>query len=297
MTIEHKLISLAEFKAKTEGPGGFEGYISRWGELDDGGDIVAKGAHVDAIPDFLEHGFITNNHDWAFASLLGYPTSAYEDEEGTWVSMEFHSTEDAQTARVKALERRKAGRSVRLSMGYQPQDVLWIEPADYATEIPKYSKPAFVAANIQKAGTFPQVRILLKEQLFEGALVSVPMLASAAVTAVKSSDSDGLHAGMTLEEQGRQALALVTSYNDRLKAIVRLAIETKVGAAISQARRERISTWGQTLRQLADEVDELYEETAPKPKQEDDEGKQALIADVLLAIARRDSARRGVPIR
>jgi acyl-CoA reductase-like NAD-dependent aldehyde dehydrogenase len=196
------------------------------------------------------------------------------------------------------MERMKAGKSALLSVGYQPVDTLIIRPEDYATEIPKYSKPAFVAANIQKAGQFPQVRILLKEQLFEGALVSVPMLNSAAVTAVKSSDSDGTHGGMTLEEQGRQAHALVTSYNDRLKAVVRLALETKVGAAISQARRDRIGKWGQTLRQMADEFDELLDETAPKPKEEeDDKESKQLIADVTLAMVLRDIARRGVPIR
>jgi HK97 family phage prohead protease len=257
MTRETKLISLADFKAKTDGPGGFEGYISRWGELDDGGDIVAKGAHEETIPRFLENGFLTNNHDWTFASILGYPVKATEDDEGTLVGFEFHSTPDAQAARTKTIERMRAGKSARLSMGYQPTAAMVIEPKDYATEIPKYSKPAFVASNIEKAGRFPMVRVLLKDDLFEGALVGMPMLGSASVTAVKSL-TDGLGTGLEYSDHILLLGTAIKEFADRTQA--RVEMRTKEGRVFSSANYDELVS-------LYERLGKLLESATPKPKE------------------------------
>lgn len=294
MTRETKLISLADFKAKTDGPGGFEGYISRWGELDDGGDIVAKGAHEDTLDQFLQNGFLTNNHDWTFASILGYPVKAAEDDEGTLVGFEFHSTPDAQAARIKTAERMKAGKSARLSMGYQPTAAITIAPADYATEIPKYSKPAFIAANIEKAGRFPQVRILLKDDLFEGALVGMPMLASAAVTSVKSALAS-LDDELPYSENLRIVVDAVRMLSDRTKA--RIDMRVKEGRVFSSANMTEMEDMASTLENMAKRMRSMMEAAALKPKEAPTDEAKALIAEIEIAMALRNIARIGATNR
>src|SRR5688500_20293766 len=119
MTVEHKYIDLAQMKAITDGAGGFEGYASVFGELDDVGDIILPGAYADTIPTFLEQGFTAQSHDWNVAGgVIGFPTEAREDGEGLFIRNAFHSTPDAQAVRTKVLERKAAGKRVSLSIGY-----------------------------------------------------------------------------------------------------------------------------------------------------------------------------------
>lgn len=184
---ETKFIDLAQFKASNEGPGGFEGYLSRFGELDDGGDIVPAGAYKDTIEQFLTRGFNTESHDWTFSKMIGFPVSAKEDNVGLYVKSQFHSTPDAQLVRVKAQERMDAGKGVYMSIGYEPSaQPIFINAKDYASEIPRYCAPDQVEANMAKASRFSKVRVLPKVELYEGALVTTPMLRSANVTSVKT---------------------------------------------------------------------------------------------------------------
>lgn len=185
MTVEHKNISLAEFKAIEDGPGGFEGYASRFSELDDVGDIVLPGAYKDTLPQFLKMGFTAQSHDWTVQGLIGYPVEAYEDAEGLYIRSEFHSTADAQDVRTKAQERQRAKKQVSLSIGYDPLEVGWIPANDYATELPKYVRPDLLSETLEKAKQFKKVRLLIKNELYEYGIVTAPALRSAAVTNIK----------------------------------------------------------------------------------------------------------------
>jgi HK97 family phage prohead protease len=205
MAVQHKFINLSEFKANDAGAGGWEGYLSKFGELDDGGDIVPAGAYSDTIDQFLTRGFNAESHDWTFSKMIGFPVAAKEDKVGLYVKSQYHSTPDAQLVRTKAQERMAAGKGVYMSIGYEPAaPPIFILPKDYATDIPQYSTPDLVQQNLAKAAGFPRVRILPKVNLFEGSIVSVPMLRTAEVTHMKSKQAvsktiKGMFADMLVE--------------------------------------------------------------------------------------------------
>lgn len=186
---ETKSVSLADFKAITDGPGGFSGYITKWGELDDVGDIVLKGAYLKTIPQFLKNGFVSDNHDWTYSKSPGYPIALKEDDIGAWTEMRYFSTPDAQDNRTKTQERLAAGMTAALSIGYEPEvPPMYVRKADYAAELPKYVRPELLQDALQKAQRFAQVRILPELHLYEYGTVGVPALRSAGISAVKSTD-------------------------------------------------------------------------------------------------------------
>lgn len=291
MTKQTKYISLAEFKAISDGPGGWEGYLSKTGEIDDGGDLVAQGAYKDTIAQFLTRGFNADSHGWRFADAIGFPTDAKEDDMGLYTRSQYHSTPDAQAVRVKVNERIAAGKGVYMSIGYEPGAApIWIEPQDYAEKIPQYSRPDMVDANLLKALQFPVIRVLPKVNLFEGSIVSVPMLRSAEVT---QSKSEGPRDGLTLEEHSHSVLAAVKEYADREADLTE--IRRKEGRPISEARRTRIAKVLDALTSLdeiRDELRALLDETAPK-----DTEKQASINAVMNYLQVIDLQLRGVPIK
>lgn len=59
-------------KMLDEGNGMLEGIGSVFGDLDDVGDIVIKGAFSDTLQDFSDRGFLANSHDWHVDGMIGY---------------------------------------------------------------------------------------------------------------------------------------------------------------------------------------------------------------------------------
>jgi HK97 family phage prohead protease len=304
MTKETKFISLAQFKAIEDGPGGFEGYVTTFGELDDGGDIILRGAYQETIPQFLTRGFTAEAHDWSFSGMIGYPTAAQEDDTGLYSAMEFHSTPDAQMVRVKAAERMAAGKGVYSSIGYEPAgSPIFIQPSDYATEIPKYSAPNLVEQNLAKASTFSRVRVLPKLHLYEYSLVTVPMLQSAAVTAIKS--------GADVQED--DDLVDGRSYSADLKALVddacrvidrtekRAALRLKEGRVLSSANWQALADMCDQMDELSKRVRSMLDEAKPKPKEdggkEEEASKTFDIQAVLNHLMVVDLQLKGVPIK
>lgn len=96
--------------------GSFEGYASTFGNVDEQGDEVVRGAFRETIPEFLSRGWISDAHQRD--QPIGLPTNAYEDHRGLVVAGKFHSTERAQTVRRFARERVQAGLEMGLSIGY-----------------------------------------------------------------------------------------------------------------------------------------------------------------------------------
>jgi HK97 family phage prohead protease len=190
--IERKYVKFSSIKCTGDpaGPGGFEGHTSIAGNLDDGGDIILDGAFKDVIAGFLKSGFTAHSHDWNIKDgVIGYPMEAREDKDGLFVSVKFHSTDDAQNVRTKMRERIADGKDVGLSIGYRPQAPTYIYPKDYDKELPKYLSPKFLDDGMQKAKQFKFVRVLTKMgELKETSVVTSPMNTASQVDMVKDSD-------------------------------------------------------------------------------------------------------------
>ncbi len=99
-------------------------------------------------------------------------------------------------------------------------------------------------------------------------------------------------AGRTLEMQTGMVRDAIAGLKGRLTDQARLAL--KEGRAISEGRRSRIRALRESMSEMMAELDGLLEETEPgkdKPKQ------SPITQDVILAMVRRDAARRGVTLK
>lgn len=184
--IERKFIDLKDLVVSEDGPGTIEGYRAVFGEIDEGGDLIVPGFFKESIAEYLDAGFTTHSHDWAFDKTVGYPLEAKEDDHGLHVKSEFHTTDDAQAVRQKAIERKKAGKRVGFSFGYSISDKSYIEAKDFKEQLPLYVKPERLQANLLKAQNFDRIRILKKGEIIEDAIVTAPMNKLAMASAVKS---------------------------------------------------------------------------------------------------------------
>jgi HK97 family phage prohead protease len=188
---ERKFIDLKALKVSDEGSGAIEGYRSVFGEIDEGGDIVVKGAFAECIPEFLRSGFTAESHDWDFSKAVGFPVEAKEDDYGWFVKSQFHSTPDAQNIRIKAQERFAAGKQVGFSFGYKTDEYQIIEQKDFKDQLPLFISADRLAENMKKAQQFSRIRILKKVSAIEDSLVTAGMNKLAAATGVKS-ESKGM---------------------------------------------------------------------------------------------------------
>lgn len=211
--------------------GGFDGYASLFGVLDDGGDIVERGAFAGTIDQFLKNGFIALGHDWN-GLPIGYPVDVHEDERGLYLRAEYHSTPEAQHARRVAQERMGRGMSVGLSIGYLPE----------------------------VAGSSPEGhRLLRKVGLFEVSQVNVPMLRPAGLSAVKSQP-------VPYQEHGDRVLATVSEYVARSHD--RLDLLRKEGRRFSEDTRRRHRAIREALLAVLADLDAMDpDDEQPKAQQ------------------------------
>lgn len=186
MNIERKFTALKDLTVTDEGAGTIEGYRSVFGVIDEGGDIVEKGAFKNTLSEYLHLGFTAHSHDWNFSEAVGFPVEAKEDDHGWWVKSQFHSTDDAQKIRTKAKERMEAGKQVGFSFGYAPKKYIHIEAKDYEAELPKYIKADLLPAMLKKAQEFNRIRVLKEVDAIEDSIVTAPMNKRAAATGIKS---------------------------------------------------------------------------------------------------------------
>jgi uncharacterized protein len=184
--IERKFVDLRQLKMSDAGPGTIEGYRSVAGVVDEGGDVVIKGAFADSIPEYLSSGFSASSHSWSFEDSIGFPVEAREDGHGFFVKSQFHSTPAAQTVRTIAKERLAAGKTVGFSFGYKADDFQFIEQKDFKDQLPQFIKPDRLEENLKKAQKFSRIRILKKVSVIEDSLVTAPMNKLATATSAKS---------------------------------------------------------------------------------------------------------------
>ncbi len=158
MGLEHKFVALGEAEAVTDGVR-IKGYASHFGEVDQGGDIVVRGAYEASLKRLDGKGGRVKmlwQHDPA--QPIGVWDVVREDARGLWV--EGRILEDVERGREAAALVR-AGAIDGLSIGYRT-----------------------VKATKNDKGQ----RLLTELELWEVSLVTFPMLPSARVAAAKGDD-------------------------------------------------------------------------------------------------------------
>jgi uncharacterized protein len=238
MDLERKVCADAkiEIKAGKDGHGQLTGYAAVFGLIDRDGDIIAKGAFVEDLPWFVENGFIAVGHNHGALPVASISKAA-EDDYGLLITADFHSTPEAQAARVTAQERIDRGKSVSLSIGYKPK----VGGVEYV----------------------PEGRLLKKVQTFETSLVNIPANPLALVTGVKDGLADGLEFTDHLEAVADAAQEVV------IRAKARHDLRVKAGRVLSAANREKLSALQASMTELGGELTRLLAETEPKAKEDD----------------------------
>lgn len=237
----HKMCATPDLKffGDDGGAGSMSGYLSAFGNIDRGGEIVVRGAFSKHLDTFLKDGFIALNHNWDVLPIATV-TEAHEDDFGLHFTADFHSTPAAQEARTVARERIARGKSVSTSIGYKVADS---ERTDSA--------------------------LLLKDlPLYEGSIVNVPMNPLPTIGMVKGwastrdeEDAAPL-AGMPFAAATDAALATVEDVIARAKAIIDL--RAKEGRMLSGANVARLDGMRVSLRDHADALDAMIAMAAPK---------------------------------
>lgn len=219
--MEYKFTPLSELKMSDSGSGSIEGHRAVHSIVDEGGDVIIKGAFADSIDSFLNSGFSAHSHLWTFAESIGFPIEAREDNKGFFVKSAFHSTRTAQDVRTIAKERLKAGKTVGFSFGFVVQDSEVVAPGEYERKLPRFLKADRLDQELIKAKRFSSIRILKKIEIIEDSIVTVPMNREAAATGIKSRHarrSASHPSALRLEGVRIRNHALKTLYGPSLKS-------------------------------------------------------------------------------
>lgn len=159
--VEHKDFEF-EVKEFAEA-GGLTGYLSTFGNIDQGGDIVEAGAFTKTIQDRPAFPLLWHHDPSEPAKVIGSFT-AKEDAKGLFIDADFLPDPDSQNMRLKAKALKDKGVKLGLSIGYQVVKFAWDKVKGES------------------------VRLLKELKLNEGSLTLFPMNELAFVTGVKSDD-------------------------------------------------------------------------------------------------------------
>jgi HK97 family phage prohead protease len=111
---EHLIAPVLEWKTAAGGSGELEGYVSVFGNLDQGGDVVLPGAFKKTLADWRGSKQplpLIADHDLSADGVIGSVREAKEDPVGLWVRAGFSSTAKAQDIRTKMIEGHLRGMS------------------------------------------------------------------------------------------------------------------------------------------------------------------------------------------
>jgi HK97 family phage prohead protease len=103
-----------EWKTVSGGSGELEGYVSVFGNVDLGGDVVVPGAFKKTLADWSRSNQpmpLIADHDLSTGGLIGSVREAKEDAIGLWVRAGFSATDKAQDIRTKMVEGHLRGMS------------------------------------------------------------------------------------------------------------------------------------------------------------------------------------------
>jgi HK97 family phage prohead protease len=110
---EHLIAPVLEWKA-AGGSGELEGYVSVFGNLDQGGDVVMPGAFKKTLAEWSRSAQplpLIADHDLSTDGVIGSVREAKEDPVGLWVRAGFSSDPKAQSIRTKMIEGHLKGMS------------------------------------------------------------------------------------------------------------------------------------------------------------------------------------------
>src|SRR5258708_2464523 len=110
---EH-LVVPGEWKAVAGGPGELEGYVSVFGNVDQGGDVVLPGAFTTTLRYWSKQAQplpLIADHDLSAEGVIGSVHDAREDATGLRVKARFSSDPKAQSIRTKMIEGHLRGMS------------------------------------------------------------------------------------------------------------------------------------------------------------------------------------------
>lgn len=208
----HKAVEDARAKVVSDGSGYLEGYVAAFGNVDEGGDRIVRGAFAKTIQERVPAGKVPlMARHWAYGGdavdAIGKITEAKEDEYGLWIHAEFSSAPSAQEIRTKIQE----GILWGLSIGYEL--IKWQETKEDNRVIVD----------------------LLEIKLLEATVTAHPMNEQAVITAAKSL-RDEIRAVETRNESSAPDWAGVASQLDALVAALGdLAHASKVTPAEASA--------------------------------------------------------------
>lgn len=299
---EWKILPLTEAKVSGDGTGSLAGYASTFGNVDSYGDTIAPGAYTKHLSRFVDHGFIAWSHDWE--TMIGTVASAKQDRTGLFITADFHSTPEAQTARTIAAERIARGKSMGLSIGYLAHQ--WAD----------------------RDGKDGITRELQEIEVFETSLVAIPADSFAQVTGVKShpfterpsklwtvpgfkvapppepdpepepapepdhDDESNFETPERFADQGERVLLELTAFAGRARELRALREErrtdpSKAGRVLSDANRRRLQALREQMNELSGQLDDLLSATEPAPSE--DPEKAQLAAELEAMFARHQS--------
>jgi HK97 family phage prohead protease len=258
---EVKDLPSAEFQVKGESATGYKqlaGYVSAFGNVDDQGDIVDRGAFAKTITERVDAGKVKllTDHVWSVATTMGTFARAGEDSKG----LEFEADLIQRVGWIQdAAEAAAQGHVTGLSIGYETMR--------------RYFEP--VADGVEKAARAAtrKVRHLAEIKLFEGSLTPFPANELATVSGVKASGRAIVLAKMqldslveTLRQGGRHTdpedRAIVGDAIERLQAFLddpagQTAPVIEAAAAPSGAHRKawaaRAATAAHELQRFSDD--------------------------------------------
>ncbi|HEU4752056.1 MAG TPA: HK97 family phage prohead protease [Armatimonadota bacterium] len=155
----------------------FAGYASVFGNVDDYGDIVQRGAFAASLPFFLKDGMICWQH--RLGVPIGKPVEAYEDEKGLFVRGRISDT----AAGRDCLTLMRDGVVQKLSIGYETEgyQVLSEEQARVLL-----GDAGYEAALKALPWWADELRLLTQIKLYEVSPVSFPANDAAEILGVKS---------------------------------------------------------------------------------------------------------------
>jgi phage head maturation protease len=248
--------------------GGARGYGVVYGNWDSYKDVMAPGGCTN--PDaFVKDGFMPVGHDWS-GLPVGYIVAAKEDGSGLDVQFAYHSIQSAQDARTVAKERKSAGKSVGLSIGFRTIEA---KQFDSSASLIGYANSEGIA--IQK-DTIPDgyegwCRLVTKYEAFEVSQVNAPANRSAQMMSVKSRSL----AGRTLEDHTDEALAACQEWTERMKGLVALK-----DGRISDLNKERMSEARKWFAAAIETFDHML--AGPAKSADDDAVRMLMVRDLEL---------------
>lgn len=218
MDILQKIVPF-EIKATSNDGATGGGIGNAFHSIDSVGEIVAPGAFLETIPQFLDVGFIGGlNHNWN--EPIGKPTDAEEVKVGFSVMWQISDTAHGKDVKILLVDKVVK----KLSIGYRVLGSEWLETEDAIKDY--WKQHGYKPDAEDKARAVYGARLLTKLHLYEVSPVTVPANRHSDITVVKSDEIPTFESLKDAERFLRDAefplsKQAATKYFSQLKALLR----------------------------------------------------------------------------